>query len=210
MSIYHVALLIFAIIGLAKLTYSIIKTCIRESYTSEYLKRFNDWLKNPQGNIDDQEYTWLTQNLGRIQTELGVTGVAARYIPPGRNVVLSNYQIIVNILPLIRIRRTNELEVISCKDALNRHIGNLKYRRRKQFFSFANPFQWIFQGIKVIITFPLYLWYWIGLSEYNKISEVKESKVIKIIGFVITLVSLIGTFIGIIVDWDDFIHYLVK
>ena len=43
---------------------------------------------------------------------------------------MQNYQIIVNTLPIIKAGLATVMEVNACKDAFNRHIGDLKYIRK--------------------------------------------------------------------------------
>lgn len=205
-------LLLITIMGLMKIICMATRFHSRELFTSKYLEQFNNWLKTYKGNSSNDElYIWLTQNVKRIQLELGDTGVAAKYIPPFSNYVLTSYQIITNTLPLIKIGKANELEVNACRDALNRHIGFLKSEKRKYFLKLLNPFQWIFEGIKMIIKFPIYLFYWRDLYGSRRIKEIENKKCFKIISFISTLIyiiaviiKIIGALMKLVIDWPEF------
>jgi len=198
--------IVLSVIGILRIVYNIFKTSNRKSDTSKYLERFSNWLKTPRGNFDTDTYTWLTQNAGRIQSELGKSGVATNYISPGTNYLFSNYPLIVNILPLIKNGVANEMEVTACEDALNRHIGNLKYARKKYFFRLLIPvFWWIIEGIKtIIILLFCSLLYWLGLYKYNKVVEAEKSIVFKLIIIIIAVINFGGVVMGIVVNWGDF------
>ena len=82
--------LMLCVVGMIRIVYKIIKINIRKTYTKKYLKTYINWLK--KGDSDEKLYIWLTQNIGRIQLELGQTGVAVNYISPGSIYAkLSNY-----------------------------------------------------------------------------------------------------------------------
>lgn len=196
--------LVLVVVGVVRIVYKIIKVSIRKSYTNKYLKNYSKWLKMKDKNHAEELYTWLTQNTGHIQNELGQTGVAANYVAPMAAYALTNYEIIVNTLPIIKTGLATELEVNACKDALNRHIGNLRCARKVYFLELINLFKWVLEGAKTIITFPLYLFYCLGLYEYSKIISVKENKGFKIVSGIVALISFWGLIQGIVVDWNDF------
>ena len=166
---------------------------------------FSKWLKLMDKDTVEELHTWLIQNVVIIQKELGSSGIAANFIPPGLSQGFTNYQVIINTLPYIKIGVASELEVNSCKDALNKHIGVLKYSKRVYLKRLINPIQWIIEGIKAIVTFPENFMEWVGLKKYRKKVNIEGSNRFKFISSVIAIIGFIGTIVGIIADWQDFL-----
>ncbi|MCR5860967.1 hypothetical protein LRS05_01870 [Flavobacterium sp. J372] len=86
---------------------------------NKYFKSYDSWSR--EGEVDYEQYTWLTKNVDQMQYDLGRIGIID-YVAPFTRYHIPRYQVLVNTLPKFRERLQN-VEVNIADDCLARHIG---------------------------------------------------------------------------------------
>jgi hypothetical protein len=203
-------LLTFLIIGFIR-TMRTVSRLLREREEvdrfSETFKRYSD----SRGG-DLQAYGQLIERSDRVQKLLGYVGVMARYITPFERIVIPNYHIILNALPAMRQdyergnTRTEYAPIIG--ETLVRYLGVSSDLIRQKQTELQNPMVWFREGIGGMLLLPVLLFQSLGLTSDSSTASVASSAAFRIVTGVLTLVSLVGSIITIVLGWRQSVAVL--
>jgi len=209
-------LLIIAIIGFIQIVLKIKNKNKKIRFAEDYLNQLNKYLES--AGADYETYKWLIHRSPKLQTEMGGYGKASSYSPPYSNIRVSNYEIILNIIPEIRkeissgsISDLRVLDhylsiisesIIRYQGVLNDKIDPLKAKKK-------NPFSWFHEGFSWIILIPFTILSWIGIFGRTIIDNISDNPIFKLIIGLITIVGLISNIVTIIIGWDRFVTIIL-
>lgn len=181
----------------------------RIDFTTEYLSNFRDFAANWNPSAFDTEaYSWLNRRSARMQEELAESG-SVSYRPPFAGYIHQNYPILINTLSQIRLGRLEHPGAITqCETIMERHLGSLEDIRARARTDLSNPLRWLNVGVSLLVTFPIRVAYMSGLLEHSTYEQAATSRIARMISFIVAMIGLFGTIIGILVDWKDFTDIL--
>ncbi len=199
---YLLAIPFLFIIGLIRTLITLKDLNARATFTTEYANTYSKLITEKEFN--QKHYLWLLANVDKMQDELGGIGVVS-YQPPYQNYIMHDYHILVNTLPQIREGRAPSDLINGCQDVLIRYLGNLKEYHRRAVSQLLNPLRWFVEGIKITISFPIQIAYWSGLLNYQSYNNFYNGGVVKLLSFIVALITILASLVTIIVGWDAFI-----
>lgn len=200
------------VLGLARLMARNKQVKQRIDFATEYT---NTFMQFAQADAHDAPaYTWLLRNSFRMQEEMGSHGIAY-YTPPGSFQYISNYPVILNLLPEIMGYRQQALG--NCRstyrdmvrlywETLTRYIGVLEQQFEQSKGRLSNPFIWMQTGMQTIILVPVFILSWLGLVGRSAVGNAESLGFVKIISGLATLVQLVSALIAIVLGWDEFVR----
>jgi hypothetical protein len=180
-------------------------------FVNHYFKNNDRW--SNKGNIDGENYVWLTMNVNKIQNKVGGFGIMT-YKPAYQNYMINNYQLIVNTLPLFREGKVENFDANSVDDCLLRYLGHLENNTQETFKNLKNPIIWFREGIREILSIPILLLSWFGIFSTRTVNRIIDSTFFKIIAGLFALVTFISGVVTIIVGYEEtlafFQRFLIK
>lgn len=209
--IISVIIVAIAIIGF----YTIHKEC--RSYEKElefanrYRNRFvslaNEYISSR--NVNNEEYTWLTMNVHRIQTDMGVFGILDYRAPFGMYVV-KNYQIVVNTLPKFRNGEIKDFDIQSTDESILRYIGYneavlLDIEAEKK-----SPLKWLSTGVGQLISLPMAILKEFGVISVSSYNTWKSSRIKNILAGLISLLGIVSIVMTVVLGWEEFINLFIN
>lgn len=200
--------LIVSFLGLLTIWKRIMEIQGEMEFIHDYGDKFSKMIKLyfVSHNIEQDTYFWLTKNVNKIQRLLGANGIIHLYRPAYSTTVYSQYHILVNTLPQF-IRSGPHLDDCnSCLEAITKHIGQLEEQDGKLKNRLRNPLMWLQDGFRFIILLPFYIFRWLGLLESPFIRKVATSAFVQLISGLLSAMAILGTIVGLIVDWDNFVQ----
>ncbi len=204
------------IIGRTEIVSDIKRLMKRLDFTNEYLGRFDKvavTLLHHKQNIDSatvDEYTWLLENVEKIQREVRNNGVLAGYRPAYTNYYFTNYHLFLNTLPALREGEADCPQVGFCIDGLIKHRGALGHYEESLNNDLRNPIIWLRRGVQFVVSFPLRVLVWSGLLSDTRFSSLHKGAAVKIISGLITLFGIVGTVFSIVSGWDITMVFLQR
>ena len=176
-------------------------------FANNYFKNYDRWSRS--GNFDGEQYVWLTMNVSRIQNYLGTFGVM-EYIAPFQRYKVSNYQIVINTIPKFRDGSIQQFDINSVDDSLLRYIGYLDEYQKETQRNLRNPIIWFREGIREILSIPIFILSWFGIISNRTLNSIKDSLIYKVISGIIALVTLVSGIVTIIVGYDQTLKFINK
>lgn len=229
MLITIVALIILVIIGFLATLSKIKNISKQKDFTIEYHNKLltvvnsvNEEAKNRVNAFDSKTYTWLQENAIKMQSELGSDGVHDM-IDNLQGIKITNYQVIVNILPSIsefvrEIHNSVTVNSISyerfitqveyCTNLMVMHSGRLDLEYDSLTKKIFNPLYCFAKGIKFILEIPLYFLSSLGFLSDTSLSNITNSKIFNFFSGVSALIGLISSIMGIILGWNEFLEWI--
>lgn len=200
-------------IGFGSLVRSYLRTLDRRNFAVEFVNKYRELVEGYlQNRLDSDVYYWLTSRSVRMQDELGTHGIMS-YRPPFSNYIVHNYPVVLNTLPDIRNGNVHSQDLLTVDDTLVRYIGvmdDVIANRRKEL---KNPLKWLREGVQWMLLLPFLILQWFGLLGASVINRVSSNIVFKFVAFIVTLIGLVSSVMGIALGWDQFIgiirHYFV-
>lgn len=191
-------------------------------FAVKYLNEFREFSRELMNKFfDDEKYQWLKLNSVKMQTIIG-DYVEVTYKPPAANFVYKNYQVIVNGITEIKnmyIRMINgfslslekemlleSIELVD--DVLLTYISYLQKQEEELTKELKNPFVWFREGVRFIVTFPIFLVHWSGLIRYNTYSRISNNIIIKVIAFMVGIITLFSSIVTIVTGYIPFINII--
>ncbi|PKM52356.1 MAG: hypothetical protein CVV02_00970 [Firmicutes bacterium HGW-Firmicutes-7] len=202
--IIAIILVILFVLGFIKIAKYKFDLDSKQKFVIEYAEKLNTLFN---GNYDSAIYSWLIQNLNRIQGELYHNGLID-FKPSYVKQYISNYPILLNTVPKIR---TNDLEceeICLAQDSILKQIGDNGRLIDFTIKELKNPFIWLREGIRSVVTFPIYLLFWSGLINNRSYTKIRHSWFFKLFTFIIALAGIMSSIITIIIGWDQFLATL--
>jgi len=209
-------IIISAIIGLMVIYRRLKAYKQQKSFANDYLDKLNAFLKS--NGTDKITYEWLIHRSSKMQNEMGIFGILAKFRPPYGTYFIDNYEIISNLLPEIRkeidysralgdnralIQYSNHLN-----ESIIRFIGSIDDEIDSEKKHLSNPIVWLREGIKQLILLPFILLSWIGFYSNDVTSSIKRSFIIRIFASIITLIGILSGIITILIGWEQFVDQL--
>lgn len=210
-----ILVLLIGFISVYKRHFSVLK---KINFAGEYRNKFvefaNKYLKDydrfrQSGDLDNELYIWLTMNVNKIQSSVGIFGVMS-YKPAFQNYMINNYQIIINTLPKFREGQVEHFDVGSVDDCLLRYIGHLEEFKKDTERNLKNPIIWFREGFKELFAIPIFILSWFGIFSRRTVDNIMDSFIFKIISGLIALVTLVSGLVTIIVGYDQTIEFINK
>jgi hypothetical protein len=167
-----------------------------------------------QGN-DMNAYSWLIDRSVKIQNIMGPYGKIT-FVAPYTRFKYTNYDIVINFVPKIKdeFRSTiNQLapsdETLSFYvDRLQESILRVKGVLSDELYELQdankNIFKVFIRGINSILTIPIALLIAFDLFSESAFRQIRRSWYIRLLTLIVTLFTLLGTIMTIILGWDKF------
>lgn len=204
------------IIGFLKVRSQLVQIYKSLNFVEEFRAKFIDYC-NSCGNYSEA-YTWITLNSPKMQREIGVYGVYQSFKPPASDYMVSNYQIIMNMIPELRrfIDMDNESMgslfastidgyIKAIDEALLRYLGVLNEKEEAAKKCLVNPLIWLRSGVEEILALPLIFFAWFGLIAFTTVRSLQDNYIFRVLSFITTMIGLIAAIMTIIMGWNDFI-----
>ena len=217
-----IALIVLSGIGLLRVIHKVKVQNEQKNFSINYLNNFREFANGlMNGSFDGEKYQWLKLNSSKMQIMMGSYGVAT-YKPPGANFMYNNYQVIVNGITEIKdnyIRMADgfglniEKKILResigiIDDVLLTYIGALDSNGEHLYKDLKNPFVWFREGVRFIVTFPIYLMHWSGLIRYSTYSSVANNIFVKFISFIVGIITFVSSIVTIVTGYSSFITVL--
>src|SRR3954452_10291393 len=114
-----------------------------------------------EGTFNPGLYEWLLKKSGTMQNEMGTLGEMSYYRPPFASYMITNYAVIFNTIPERGRGTAHEHMVATCDECLVRYAGFLEEMAAEVNRRLLNPFLWLREGARVILSFPFALLKWL-------------------------------------------------
>ena len=175
-------------------------------FACEYLSKFRRLCSRyvDEKVLDDECYQWLTGRGDRMQTQLAGQGMM-HYRPA----FASNSVYLPVVLNTVPKFRTGDIDVVlasTCDDCLVRNIGTLEHELEELKAGLLNPFICLREGVRFILSLPVYLLNWFGIISQGNTNSAIESKAFKFISGFVALIGFISSVIGIFTGWEPFLQ----
>lgn len=216
---FYIILIIIAliIIGLVKQILLMRKTTKDLEELNEYSKifaKFVDAIDKNKG-FDNNSYNWLVSKSDRIQNMLGGLGIIDyQYM----GIYYKNIAVLLNYLgdiPSIKTSIFSDEQLLnfqsqSCQNAFIRFDGILNGFLEDYKKKLFNPFSCLARGIRTVISLPFKILNSIGLISNDSVEKISNGFIIKILGGILSLITIISAIVSIVVGWEEFIKIIEK
>jgi hypothetical protein len=204
------------IIGLVQVYNRHYRVVKKIDFAEEYRNKFIDFANkyfetyhrySRSGDFDRELYVWLTMNVSKIQSNLGMFGIMD-YIAPFQTHRFPNYQIVVNTLPKFRDGTVKEFDVNIVDDCLLRYIGYLDEYCLETQMNLKNPIIWFREGFREVLSIPIFILNWFGIISNKTVNSIKDSLIYKVLSGLIALVTIISGLVTIVVGYDQTLKFI--
>lgn len=218
MNLYVILVIVgVIIIGFVNQIFKIKQLSEKMEYLDEYSSKFNEFIKEAfEGKrFNDKEYAWLVSKTDKMQIMLGTIGIVDyQYL----GVYYKNIAILLNLigsLPEMKNSIFVDMQLLvfeaqGCQNAFIRLASlfdeTFDIERKKLF----NPFYCLTNGMKLIISLPIYLLNNIGLISNDNARKIESSFFIKLTGGLLSLITILSGIVTIVVGWETFIEIIKK
>jgi len=210
-----VALLSICGYGFVKIGLKLKKQNERLAFAEEFLGKLKSYVDSVGRNLDD--YGWMIHRSNKMQNHLGGLGVIHSYKPPYQNIMYSNYPIMLNMLPELRssieddiLRSVAYQYANSLQETLVRHIGCIEDSLEFYEKEIKNPFKWLREGVREIVSVPVYLLSWLGIISESFVHKLISNVFFKMVSGVIALAGFASAIITIVIGWEEFAKKLAN
>ncbi|WCK57342.1 hypothetical protein PP175_29570 (plasmid) [Aneurinibacillus sp. Ricciae_BoGa-3] len=197
----------------------------KNEFTTQFLSAYREFCSDLAKNcVQIDKYEWLKINSVKIQKMMGKYGIADTYQPAGVTYLLRDYAIILNgiseVYELSRrmyqgIGSPLDFEISMFQesarmidDSLLMYYGVLKNDSEDKLKELINPFIWLRDGVRGIVTFPIYLLYWSGLMQYATYNKVNNNFVVKFISLIFSVLGVVSSVVTVVTGYTPFITIL--
>lgn len=209
------------IIGFVGYFIKLVKINDKLEFTVDYKDKFVEYCNSILEKKFNQElYNFLTENVNKMQIELGKDGIID-YIQDGlKGIAGRNYQILINTLPETREYYTNTFlqgpilyerivgEIHLCDDCFLRHIGTLRLFRDELIASMKNPIKLFVNGVSFILSLPVKILNMFGIVSNKNETSFVGSTFFRLLSSIISLVGFISNVISIFLGWNEFFNII--
>lgn len=203
-------LLIVGIVGLIQIVIENRGAQRRRSFALEFHRNLKEYVES-RGQ-QQNSYQWMVQHANRMQLQLGRGGIMAHYRPPFESHYVTNYPIVLNMVPELRRsfgmsigddRLANEFAQL-IQDALVRHYGDLDEELETGARRLLNPIVWLRQGIWFLLSLPVRVLAWFGIIPARRIHRSPRSVFFRVVSFLVALIMFISAIVTLVVGWESF------
>ncbi|MGM8363469.1 hypothetical protein ACSV4D_16265 [Flavobacterium sp. ARAG 55.4] len=177
------------------------------SLANAYGATYDRW--DRKGNVDQEQYIWLTKNVNTMQSDLGYIGTL-HYVAAFQRYTINNYQILINTIPKFRNGQVEDFDINSSDDCLVRYIGFVEEVLDDDSKDLKNPVIWFKEGVHEIMSLPLFIFSWFGIISNKSVSKFMANAFYKFITGIIALVTLISGIVTIIQGKEATIEMINK
>ena len=206
--VFFISIVVLLIIGFISALKQVRSNAKKIDFANEFHSKadalFNMVLE--QGGYQSNEYVWLTKNSNEMQSNMGVFGVMF-YMEPFNRASYSNYQIVINTVAKVRQGHFKSFDAVSCTDAILRYIGAEEAKRKGLIKNLKNPFYWFTEGVKIIISIPIYLLNAFGILSDRNAAKAVGSTILKIISGIVALIGFLGSLADAIVGRAEVLSF---
>lgn len=174
----------------------------------EFIEKIN------QDEFSYEVFEYLNSQSYSIQKIIGAFGVAANYKPSYANYFITNYDIIINEVNNLLSCYSNGFRkgisdsLIMIDSSIGKYMGYAEDKRKKVFKDLCNPFVWIREGVRAIVTFPIFFMYWTGIIEYSNYNKIQNNKIVRFGSVIFGTLGFISTLITIITGYEPFMNII--
>jgi hypothetical protein len=185
-------------------------------FTDEFLSKLMRYVNSHGSSVED--YDWMIHRSNKMQDKLGHAGIYESYRPPYQNIVFRNYPIILNMLPDLRNalndRGLSDSELASqyahaLREALIRHIGEAEDRINYFVDEIMNPLKWFREGVKEVVSIPVYLLSILGILGDSLASRMLSSTLFRVLSGIVALISFLSAVVTISLGWEQFSEKII-
>jgi hypothetical protein len=197
--------------GLLKLIIELRKYGIRNEFGVEFLENLKKYWES--NGADLEAYGWLIHRSNKMQGEMGGLGVVHNYKPPYQNYMITNYSIILNMIP--ELRKCLEDDLLSrnlahqymsaLQESLVRYLGSIEDKQEVITKEIKNPIKWFRDGVRDILALPAYLLGWLGVISETAAKRLVSSLLFSAISGIVALVGFVSAIVTIVIGWDQFL-----
>lgn len=198
------------VIGFIKVLVNLHQINENHSFTVDFINKFRLFCNrlNGERTYDSEAYEWLVLKSSKMQRLMGGMGILS-YRPAFANYIHNNYPVILNGIPSIREAHFQlgfgaDAHMSMVDDSLLRYAGARETLLEIAQKEARNPLIWLREGVRFIVTSPISLFYWSGLMQYGTYNALSNNFFVKLVSFLIGLVGVVGSIVGITVDYSTF------
>lgn len=207
-----------SVIGLLSIVQKLISIPKRKQRTITYREELVELINHAlnHGSLKENLYVKLVEESGSMQEELGADGVYAYAQDPLKNMAMKDYQLLYNFFSEIRLYISERDDSImrnrfghlaeECIDSFIRHSGTLTALYKFYLKQAVNPFVWIFEGMRIILSLPILLLRAFGVLSSIGVGKVLDSPMVKLLGVIATLAGIVSAIMSITMGWDKFLE----
>jgi hypothetical protein len=214
---FEFTLTIFVIVMLLGFGYFVInlwEIIGKKVFIKEFRQKLIKYVNS--GGEDFETYEWLISKSNKMQFELGATGIFAAYVIPLSGLSISNFHIILNLIPELRkalesqFRHSSKIISIfnQIEEALIRHNGTLDDKVSVARKAVLNPIKCFIQGFRIIWTSPIILLSWFGIISADNQQKITQGRIFNIFTSITAFIGFIGGIVGLIVDREEFLQII--
>lgn len=215
-----IVLIAISVIGLLRIFCKAKAQSEDKDFAIEYLNNYREFASGLiNGTFDAEKYQWLKLKSSKMQIMMGSYGLAATYKPAGANYMFKNYQMIVNGITEVKdiyMRMINGLglsiekemlrELIgTIDDVILTYIGYLENNGERLLKELKNPFVWFREGVRFIVTFPIYLMQWSGLIRYTTYASISNNIFVRFVSFIVGIIAFVSSIVTIVTGYTSFV-----
>ena len=181
----------------------------QRSFAETYLTDLTEYCESK--GADDHIYEGLTRRANRMQNSLGEQGILSHFKPGGANQMFTNLPVIINLLPLLhsyfadswlKDRPVAFQTYSAIREAILRYVGSLDDLIDLMTDELKNPFKQLQKGIRIVILTPIDVLTSFGILSSEKHDRVHQSRWIRLISGVVSLITLLSALVTIAAGWS--------
>lgn len=204
------AVLVLLFVGFTSFANDKNKLNKKVTFCVDFHDKFYDYASST--GRDHNAYGWLIHRSCKMQKQINEQGLIATYCAPYSHQQVTNYSIIINMIPalnhafqdyLLRDDAKQYLNVIN--ESLTRHRGYLDDKEEYILYRLKNPIYWFQRGINQVIGIPFYILSMFGIMNPQTASRIIASYVFGIISGVVSFISFLSAIFTLVIGWDDFL-----
>ncbi len=215
---YFVTLILFfvSLLGGGVLICGLQDILKRQKDAVDFLNNLKNYIRS--NGKDLESYSWLLNRSNRMQNQMGSDGVYGYYSPPYKNYRISNYPIILNMLPDLREAFENNFPSVglisqysnSLQEAIIRYIGSIEDGIEEQKSKIKNPFIWLREGFRKIIAFPLSILGWLGIITEFTVYKITSNFIFKTVSGIVAFLGFLSAIVTLVLGWKDFYAFIIN
>lgn len=210
---FIIGIISLIIIGFISNVISVRRCSDNYNFIVEYRDNFSNFIADLLENkkVNSKDYEWLVSNSDEVQILLGDAGKISY---KDRSGYYSNIPIVLNFMNEVLnlfyrgLLGFESEQITYCHNAFLRKIRGLKKYMNSEIKKSFNPFHDLASGIRVILGIPLDILYSIGLVSSTNKGKIKESRFLKMLSGIFSLITIISTIMSFVLDWNDFINLI--
>ncbi|WP_415900563.1 hypothetical protein [Neptuniibacter sp. QD48_11] len=207
----YIALFVIALFLIGFVSYAIKKNRQDKQieFATDYRQKFHEYLDSK--GEDNAAYGWLIHRSNKMQSQMGSQGVMSNFRPPYANYMVSNYPIILNMIPSLNeahkdylLRGQAEQYARAVDEALLRHHGLVTDRSDYLFTKLRNPIAWFQEGVRQVVGSPVYALGMFGIISLSTAGVIVSSVIFRVLSGLVTLIGFASAILTLVIGWDDF------